>query len=287
MALTLTLVCCIAAAVYIQVDKEYYYSNGGPPQPGSIAMATGPSGAVYFVWEVGQWECGGHNMQGVWLGKVDGVTNEFLWRKRVTEDCCPYDPVIAVNKSETIFVVWIHGKNNGVVANSDGNVLRTLEIEDLRYSVVPLVLDTDQWDNLHLKYVEHYPDHRTRILDPGGNLLSIEDPYSPEYNQTYQLNRDSTSKSYHGPIDVEGEYPVHLLDSEGNTWIASVDSEAYLTVANDEGSKLVSDEELDVIPESIPGYLRIVIVGTAVIICAAAILIWLLWQLKTRRKATI
>jgi hypothetical protein len=243
MAITLSLVCGVSAVIYIQLDCGYYYSDGGPPQPGSIAMATGPSGAVYFVWDVGQWECGGHNMQGVWLGKVDGVTNEFLWRKRISEDCCPYDPVIAVNKSEIIFVVWIDGKDNGAVTNSEGDVLKTLEIEDLRYSGMPLVLNIDQWENLHLKYMEDYPDQRTRILDPEGSLLSIEDPYSPVYNQTYQLNNNSTSRYYSGLIDIKGEDPVYLLDSEGNTWIASVNSEAYITIANVEGVKLVDGGE--------------------------------------------
>ncbi len=225
-------------------------------------------------------------MQGIWLGKIDGVTNDFLWRKRISENCCPYDPVIAVNESEIVYVIYIDGTHDGLVTSSEGDVLRTLEIEKLRYSVTPMVLNTDQWGNLHLKYMEHYPDYRTRILNPEGNLLSIEDPFSPEYNQTYRLNLNSTSRSYFGPIEMEGEDPVYLLDSEGNTWIASVDSEAYLTVADDVGSKLVDNMELDVIPESIPGYLRPVIFGTAVIVCAAAILIWLRWYTKSRREAT-
>jgi hypothetical protein len=48
----------------------------------------------------------------------------------------------------------------------------------------------------------------------------------------------------------------------------------------------VDGGELDVIPESNPGYLRIVIIGTAVIVCAAAILIWHLRLSKRRRDAT-
>ena len=278
----LAVICGAATVIYLLVDQDYYYVDGGPPGPHRIAMAMGSNEMVYLVWDVRQWDIASHNMQGTWIGGVDSGGNQLLWVKRVSNEYGIY-PVIAVDESDLLYVIWIGGEKNGVVLDSTGNKLRELRIPTPNHVPVHPTLNIDQFGDLHLTYMEDYPTEETVIFDNWGNILDIVNPMTPAYNATYQLNRNSTSRLYQGAIEVGGEYPVYIVDSDLNTWIVSVNSEAYLTVIDQNSQKLVDNEELDVIPESIHGNVRLAIIGSTIALCITTVAVWV-WRVRVRRR---
>lgn len=275
------LVCSIAVALHLSFDREYFYSNGNPPGPKSIAMSIGPQDEKYLIWNVVQWMNSGHNMQGIWCAKMNDDF-DFVWNKRISEDYGDY-PAIAVDSSGIIYTIWFNNHDNGAVLDSSGHELRTLRIptpDDLAKSPV---LNIDQWGDLHLRYLEDSSSEETLILDVEGNVIDIVDPTSSNYTTTYELNENLTSRSYEGLVDVEGRRPVYVVDTDSNTWIVSVNSEAFVTVVNQDGVKLVDGHHIDVIPDSVPLALKYLLVVAPVIISVAIIIGWALWLKRSRK----
>ncbi len=275
------LVCLVAVSLHLAYDREYFYSGSNPPGPKSIAMSIGPQDGKYLIWNIVQTMSSGHNMQGVWCGKINDDF-ELEWSRRISEDYGHY-PVVAVDSSGIIYTVWLDKQDNGAVLDSSGQELRKLRIPTPDDLARPPVLNIDQWGNLHLRYSEDSSVEEALILDDEGYVIDVVDPTSMNYTTTYELNKNSTSRVYEGSVIFEGRRAVYVVDDDSHIWIASVNSEAFITIVDQDGVLLVDGQQVDVIPESVPLALKYLLVVAPVIISVAIIIGWALWLKRSRK----